>query len=463
MSICTLAVLLASPSLAAPLAVCPDNPRYFCRDGEPVALFGSGLWTIISDSTIDIAEHNAWYAGYGANSNRASLFAFCVQEGEAGEGLLAPWARSGPGEANDGRPKFDLTKWDERFWQRAHEYFADCRERGIVVLLQMFDEPFVEGGPARWRMNPFNPDNNTNDLPDLPIGDQSGESAFYNPDNAPLMAIQDALIARLLDETVPRYSNIVYEVGNEINMDSETAKAVEWQQHWIDFFRAYEREHDVAVTLTNDTRESLLREGAEGWGAVNNHALLHIRVDKSTVAEIVDAASRSVTEAWEEYGQPVFNSRPCSDPDRLNYPDIASEVQGRALYWAYMMSGGQVIGFRTTEESWKAGTIAERIIRSVRRFADHGDLTSLTPHPELVTGDHCLCVAEPGRVYAVYAPLGGEVTVSVGEGTYAVERYNPRGEEPAFEGIAEATGPTVTLECPSAGEGNDWAFVLRAK
>ena len=462
------AALLGSAGVrSAPLSVCPENPRYFCRGEERLALFGSGLWGIIFDSRIDIGEHNKWYAGFGANSNRATLYAFCVQEGEAGERLFAPWARTGPGEANDGRPKFDLTKWDERFWARAHEYFEDCQTRGIVVLLQMFDEPFVERSPGRWGMNPFNPDNNINAIPGLPGGEGSGKEAFYDPDNAPLMRIQEALIGRLLDETVARYDNIIYEIGNEINMDSKTPKEVAWQRHWVDFFRAYEHERGVELILTNDTRDSLIREGAEGWGAINHHAMLGMRVDRSSVAEIVEHTSRSVTEAFEQFGKPIYNSRPCSDPDRRNYPDIASEVQGRALYWVYLMSGGHVIGFRTTEESWKGGQGAERIIQSVRRFADHIDVPGLSPRPELVSGSHCLCLADPGRLYAVYMPLGGRAEVDLGavaEGaTLTVERYQPGAASPAFETVGTAAPPTAELVCPSEGEGNDWAFVLRVR
>jgi hypothetical protein len=462
---CTLAG--ASAGWAAPLAVCRDNPRYFCRHGEPVVLFGSGLWTIIPETNIDIREHNEWYAGFGANSNRASLYAFCVREGEEGEHVVAPWARTGPGEAADGRPKFDLTKWDERFWARANEYFSDCQQRGIVVLLQMFDEPFIEGGPERWRMNPFNPDNNINDIPGLPSGQTSGEAAFYDPDNALLMGFQDALIMRLLDETAPRYDNIIYEIGNEINMDSKTPKEVAWQQHWIDFFRAYEAEHGVELILTNDTRDSMIRAGADGWGAINHHPLLTLRVEQASVPEIVDEVNRSVTATFEQYRRPIYDSRPCSDPDRQNYPDIASEVRGRALFWAYLMSGGQVIGFRTTEDSWKGGLKAERIIQSVRRFVDRVDVPSLAPHPDLVKGDHCLCLADPGGLYAVYLPLGGraEVDLSAVEGgrTLAVERYQVGSASPAFEAAGTAQPPTAEIVCPSQGEGNDWAYVLRVE
>ncbi len=34
------------------------NAHYLEYDGKPVALFGSGLWTILPDTSVNIAEHN---------------------------------------------------------------------------------------------------------------------------------------------------------------------------------------------------------------------------------------------------------------------------------------------------------------------------------------------------------------------------------------------------------------------
>jgi hypothetical protein len=436
------------------------NQRYFEDNGRPIVLFGSGLWTIIPDTSVDIAEHNSWYAKFGSNANRATLFAFCAAVPE-GKGLC-PWLRTGPGTANDGKPKFDLTKPNEEFWKRVHAYLADCEKRGISVLLQMFDEPFVEEGESRWRINPFNPDNNINRIPGLPGGSGSGEEAFYDPDNKVLMRIQDALIRRLLDETASRYGHIIYEIGNEINMDSVTRKADRWQQHWIDFFKRYEKEHPgVHLLLSNDTRARLLEAGKEDFQVMNHHGALDVDIKNTPVRELPWRIYEAIARDFTKYRRPIINSRPCSDPDRKDYPDVVSETQGRVLYWSYFLSGGHIIGFRTTEESWKGGTTAETIIRNLRKFIETTHFEKMSPRRDLVEGN-ALCLADPGREYVVYLPEGGAVSVDLAEvpegAKLNAKRYNPRTGEFLSLGLAQ-TG-RYRFRSPTSGEGEDWVLHL---
>ncbi|UCH36552.1 MAG: hypothetical protein JSV65_09420 [Armatimonadota bacterium] len=440
------------------LRVRPDNPHWFQYRGHAVALFGSGLWTIIPDASVDIADHNRWYAEAGANANRATLFAFCTTVAD-GNGL-APWPRTGPGSARNGRPKFDLDRWDERFWQRLHEYFSDCERRGIFVLLQMFDEPYIEGAEERWGSNPLQPENNINDIPGLPREVKGGlaagaEAAFYDPDNQALMRYQDALIQRLLDETASRYGNIIYEIGNEINMDSQTPKQVEWQRHWIDFFQRYERERDVKLLLTNDTRRELAIAGANGFPVINDHGFGLPAGNKMTA----EAIAQRVSQDFADFKRPIINSRPVSDPDRSDYPDRVTEDQGRRVFWSYLLSGGHVIGFRTTEESWKGGCAAERIVGELQRFVRGVNLTSLRPRPDLVTGG--LCLADPGVEYVVYLPEGGSATVDlrdIGRGeTLPVVLYDPRHGTTAPMGKAKRAR-TFTVAAPEEAATQDWVF-----
>ena len=308
-----------------------------------------------------------------------------------------------------------------------HAYLESCQRHGIYVWLQIFGEPFIEEGPDRWFINPFNAGNNVNALPGLPGGAGSGEEAFYDPDNAALMRVQDALVRRLLDETAARYGNVVYEIGNEVNADSVTSKAAAWQQHWIDFFRAYETQHGVVLLLSNNTRRSLFDAAAAGFQVVNHQHFGPFRVKDNPPAKLAQEIFAAVTQDFERYNRPIVNSRPCSDPDRTNYWDIVSEAEGRCLYWSYFLSGGHVIGFRTTEESWKGGLKAERIIKHLRTFIDRMPLEDMTPRHRLVNG-HALCLAAPDQAYALYLPAGGAVTVdlSAAQGTLAAQWYDPR-------------------------------------
>ena len=443
------------------------NRRYLEDSGKPVVLFGSGLWTIIPDASVDIADHNSWYSSYGANANRVALFAFCsiVDEGKG----FCPWLRTGPGEALDGKPKFDLTKFDERFWKRAHEYFADSESRGIYVLLQMFDDPFTKvsdyGGFERWKFHPFNKDNNINSIPGMPGGLGPGTAAFYDRDNKPLMVIQDALIRRLLDETAKRYGHIIYEIGNEINWRNEIPKAVEWQAHWIKFLRDYEREQGVKRLLSNDVHSQLLEAGAEEWDIINHHGTLGRSVKKTPLEELPGFVYERINEDFAKYKRPIINSRPCSDPDRVNYPDIVTEEKGRVLYWSYFTSGGHIVGFRTTRDSWKDGLAAERIIQNLRKFINKTKFHECQPHRDLILSGNALCLANPGKEYVVYLPEGGSVEVDLKDvpsgTTLACRQYHPRTGE--FRTQRDVAGKKAEFTLPTSGVAEDWALHLVAK
>lgn len=448
--------LLATARVAPSLDVYADNPRYLVDGEVPVVLFGSGYWTIIPDTMIDIEDHNAWYARWGSNANRASLFAFCTSV-EDGKGL-APWERTGPGMANDGRPKFDLNRPDRAFWRRLDEYLRSCRRHGIYVWLQIFDEPFTEAGPDRWFLNPFNPDNHVNDLPGLPRGAGSGEDAFYDPYNAPLMAIQDALVRRLLDATAA-FDHVVYEIGNEINMDSVSRHAAEWQRHWVDMFRDYERERGERLLLSNDTQRPLLVGDIDGFPVVNHHGFTPLRVRKSDPMTLARSVQEYVVGDYEAFRRPIVNSRPCSDPDRTNYNDVVSENEGRVLFWSYFLSGGHIVGFRTTKESWKGGEAAERILLRLRAFVDQTPFAGMVPDARIIKGD-ALCLADTGRAYALYLPTGGGVRLDLNEvqGPLVLRWYNPRTgtwQDPQ----SVAPGGWAALEAPDR---KDWAALLLA-
>jgi hypothetical protein len=78
------------------------------------------------------------------------------------------------------------------------------------------------------------------------------------------------------------------------------------------------------------------------------------------------------------------------------------------------------------------------------------------PHDELVNhGAYCL--AQPGEIYAIYLPNGGEVTVQLAPGKYTAKWFN------AFTGEiiplpSLASGPAWTS--PKAPGWLDWALLL---
>jgi hypothetical protein len=80
----------------------------------------------------------------------------------------------------------------------------------------------------------------------------------------------------------------------------------------------------------------------------------------------------------------------------------------------------------------------------------------MDPHDELV-GKGAYCLAEPGRQYLVYLPSGGRTTLTLPEGSYRAEWFDPRTGK--TEPIGSVHGPGWTS--PAREGKDDWAILLR--
>lgn len=80
----------------------------------------------------------------------------------------------------------------------------------------------------------------------------------------------------------------------------------------------------------------------------------------------------------------------------------------------------------------------------------------MEPDDTIVSGGNW-CLAEPGRQYLVYLPLGGTTALRIGAGKYEAWRFNPR--TGAAEKLGVVIGPEWTT--PATPSRDDWAFILR--
>jgi hypothetical protein len=211
------------------LHVHPANPRYFADgSGKAVYLAGSHTWSNLQDQGPKDRPKAFDYDGYLAflkerNHNVIRLWAW-------EQARWAPWSdgkepnpddwfvepnpytRTGPGAALDGKPKFDLDRFDDAYFQRLRERVEKARQKGIYVSVMLFQvwssaKSWLGGTP--WRGHPYHPDNNVQGFNGNTHGDDG-------PDiNDPrVRARQAAYICKVVD-TLSDLDNVLYEVTNE--------------------------------------------------------------------------------------------------------------------------------------------------------------------------------------------------------------------------------------------------------
>jgi len=312
--ILTVSLLLAvsGPSVRLDAQLAVKNRYWFenLSGSETLWLFGHGITNLISQVQVDVAAHNLHYAGYGGNCFRLHL-----TQGALGPG--APWK-----QLPDGR--YDLEAWNDIFWERLRTFMEDCLRRGIYPFIQIWDEPVIEAGATRWRVHPFRPSNNVNDLSGLSDNPEGhGMEGFYNIRNERLMAIQRRFVGRVLDATA-HYGICIYSICNEY--DFRRKAPLDWQQYWIDFFRDYQRRHprlSTPLLYTNTAVKKYMDAGFDLFPVVDWYYLEGFRLKsfgrdgqdlKGTGA---DTLATLVSRARQLYpGKILINSRPTSSPDR---------------------------------------------------------------------------------------------------------------------------------------------------
>jgi len=52
-----------------------------------------------------------------------------------------PWARSGEGQAADGQSKYDLTKWNDWYFERVKQFADLYDEKGTVLFYKLYMQP----------------------------------------------------------------------------------------------------------------------------------------------------------------------------------------------------------------------------------------------------------------------------------------------------------------------------------
>ena len=179
-----------------------------------------------------------------------------------------PWARTGPGEALDGKPKFDLKAFDAAYFERLRARTDAAGRRGIYVSVMLFEGwglMHANRGRAApegwaWRGHPFHPDNNVNGIDAGAAAKGLGGTVHRLADPA-TNALQAAYIRKVVD-TVNDLDNVLYEVINEGGQK-------EWDWWVVQTIRDHERtkpkQHPVGITGHGAERLASMLASPADW------------------------------------------------------------------------------------------------------------------------------------------------------------------------------------------------------
>jgi hypothetical protein len=417
-----LGLLTAGYSLPAaadgPLRVHPQNPRYFAdAKGRVVYLIGSHTWSDFEDlgetdpppafdfeAYLDFLERH--------HHNFVRLWRWELTKYSYGARVYYsaphPWPRTGPGAALDGKPRFDLSRFEQPYFDRLRDRVASAAKRGIYVSIMLFEGHGLHASlpPWCWDGHPFNVSNNINGINGDPDGDGRGIETQTLQIPA-VTKLQQAYVRKVMD-TVNDLDNVLYEIANESGSYS-----TQWQYHLIRFIHDYEKtkpkQHPVGMTFQWSQHyrgaNATLFESPADW--VSPSADDGYR-DDPPAADGAKVVIADTDHLWGEGGDHKWVWK--SFLRGLN-PIYMDRIAALTLH-----PQGDIPGADSVREAMgQTWMMARRM-----------NVAQMVPRNDLASTRYCL--AKPGEEYLVYLPDGGEVTVDVSatRGQLEVEWLNPQ-------------------------------------
>ena len=416
------------------LGILASNPYYF-RDasGRPVVLIGDYTWWIFSDEDYDYKALFRSHQLQGLNQCRVWLWWGAEQFPQDTKYVVGrhiePYLRSGPGTANDGRPKYDLSRFNPAFFERLRAVCAAARDRGVILQLITVDAWMLKHAHL-WRLHAYQRDNNINGVdadPENTGRGTDGRRGFCSMGNPKAMEFQRAYVRALVD-AVSGFENLYFEIANE------NYYCREWELQLCDFIKECEQGKPTRhLTMPRDLPSH--SDVVQTWDPVMVHAGMLKR---------------------RELGQPLL-----FDTDWV-INDQDDEV--RKAMWSAVLSGGHFSYMDDSLEQFRANPGTDKRsplhaqIGHLAEFMKQIRPWEMQPDEGVVRSGRAFAMVSTSGMVA-YLPQGAAVSLDLARwpGPLACRWYNPReggfGEESPIRG-----GRPLELKPPST---QDWALLFQ--
>jgi len=413
-----IAAALSTASYAAtkgPLRVCPDNPRYISdADGKAILLVGSHVWYNLVDmgpedppKPFDYKKYLDWMGRYDHNFMR--MWAWEMTQWDTTPNSTHarkdvtrfyvkphPWLRCGDGKALDGKPKFDLMKFDPAYFERLRKRIEAARQRGIYVSIMLFEGWAMQNIEGGFKLHPFHPENNVNGI----NGDSNGDGKGLEVHELVIAAvteIQKAYIRKVVD-TVNDLDNVLYEISNENHPES-----TQWQYAMIRYIHEYEKgkpaQHPVGMTFQyRGGKNQDLFDSPADWISPNPEGGYRDNPPANNGEKVI---LTDTDHLWGIGGNQAW----------------VWKSLARGLNPIFMDPYDGIVLGRKFDPNFEP---IRRSMGYALRFTQRMDLNKCEP----AANDYCL--SNPGRQYLVYLATASEpVKLKLHPGEYSFEWFNP--------------------------------------
>jgi hypothetical protein len=462
------------------------NSHYFVDPtGKAVYLVGSHTWNNFLDigqngspAGFDFSQFVSFLTQHGMNATflwRKELPVECGWQGFTWTQSPQPYARSATTGASDGGNKFDLTAFNQAYFDRLRARVQLLGNAGIYAIVQVFDGNNLTStrcgntspsGDAY----PYTATNNVNGVDDSYVSGTCGVASYTMTGANTITSFQDALAQKYVD-TLADLPNVIWEIAEEQPGTSFStgcsgyggaSTMTWWAGHMMGVIQAREAgkpyQHPIGIGAMNwndrTGGDTTLYSSSMGWIAPT------IATSIPQWPAIVATNNQSkivLNDSDHSFGyQAILNadgSVNTSNTHGFVWENLTDGASGTFFMDPYLISitnttpirntctgatNGVCAGLDTKYENFRAELGA-----SARYANQRLDLVKMTPQPGLSSTGHCLAnnVAVGGE-FLIYAPGGGTFTVNLS--AQSGRLMNVEWFDPATNGVNSTTTYTAT-------------------
>ena len=438
---------------AGPLKHGTANSPYFTDgNGKAVYLTGSHVWNNLQEiePPLKMDDHGGWiepgnepvvefnfsdYLRFLARENHNFIRLWSWEEPEWLSWLNSkiaiypsPYARTGPGVALDGLPKFNVQEFNQSYFDRLRNRVSAAGDRGIYVSVMLFQGWSIDSkgmsGKNPWQSHPFNRANNVNGINGDPNGDSEGVE-IHTLQIPEVTALQESYVRKVVT-TLNDFDNVLYEITNESPPASK-----DWQYHMINFIKHCEadqpKQHPVGMTACFPSSENAeLFASPADWISPNCTA-------KEDYCKNPPAA----------HGNKVV----ISDTDHL-----CGVGCDRSWVWKSFARGLNPIFMDPIwMPEWES---TRKAMGMTLAYANRMNLSTMRPRGDLASSGYCL--ADPDNEYLVYLPFEAhklESTPIIRRFRHQISNFRRLFNQTVTIDLSNASGKFLVEWCdPSSGE-----------
>jgi len=358
--------------------------------------------------------------------------------------------------------KYDLTQWNEVYWERFDRFLKETAKRNIIVQIEVWDR--FDYTRDNWPPHPYHPDNNFNytaeesgleiDYPDHP-GQNKQPFFFTTPaqqNNKVLLNIQQRFVEKMLSYTL-NHDHILY------CMDNETSGEAAWGSYWAQFIRDKATEAGKKVYLT------------EMWDAWDLKSEQHKRTfDHPDIYDFCDVSQNNhqrdqahwdnfqwVKNYLSSHPRPI-NTVKTYGADGGTHGNTNNGIDG---WWRHVIGGAASARFHRPPSGLGLSGLSMACIRAAREIEKICPFWELTPANDLLVNreeNEAYATIKPGEAYVVFFPQEGSVGLNLQEesSVFKLKWMNIREGEWEEETTIDG-GCIAELSTPG---NNEWVAVI---